>query len=281
MSDDKFRACLAETLKWEGGWSNHPADPGGPTMKGVIQRVYDAWREKNGLPRRSVRLIEDHEVEAIYRENYWNIVRGDELPPGVDLAVFDFGVNSGPARAARYLQKVLKVKIDGVIGPVTLKAANDADPLETIRALMAERRAFLNQIPYKQHFIKGWMRRCDGIEQACVRMCGLPIKEAPVAPIADADAQSETQAKADHDPREGLSPATVAATGTVAGAAASQVVPAPPPEITETVTQLSVWQTLIASAQTIAMFAVEHWPWVLLGIGTFAGLTWWNRRAQQ
>lgn len=279
MSDEKFRACLAETLKWEGGWSNHPADPGGPTMKGVIQRVYDAWREKNGKPRRSVRYIDDDEVEAIYRENYWSIVRGDELPPGLDLAVFDFGVNSGPARSARYLQKVLKVKIDGVIGPVTLKAANDADPLETVTALMAERRAFLNQIPYKQHFIKGWMNRCAGIEQACVAMCNLPIKDAPLAPLADADAQSETQARADYDPKP-TPPATVAAAGTVAGAAAGQVIPAPPPEITETVTQLSIWQTVIASGQAVALFAFDNWPWVLLGVVTFVGLTWWNRRAQ-
>jgi len=278
MSDEKFRACLAETLKWEGGWSNHPADPGGPTMKGVIQRVYDAWREKNGKPRRSVRYIDDDEVEAIYRENYWSIVRGDELPPGLDLAVFDFAVNSGPARAARYLQKVLKVKIDGVIGPVTLKAANDADPLETVRALMAERRKFLNQIPYRQYFIKGWMRRCDGIEQACIAMCGLPVKEAPVAPIADADAQSETQAKADHEPKEGPSTATVAAGGAAAGAGGAMVIPSPPEPVVQTIDALSSWQTIIGTGSEIVAFCRDQWVAIVITICVVVGLTLWSRR---
>ena len=116
---DRFDTCLAETLKWEGGWSNHPRDPGGPTMRGIIQRVYDGWRDNHGLPRRSVREIADHELRDIYRRSYWDQVRGDELPPGVDLAVFDFAVNSGPARAAKYLQRVLGVKVDGHIGPAT------------------------------------------------------------------------------------------------------------------------------------------------------------------
>lgn len=275
---DRFKACLAETLKWEGGWSNHPKDPGGATMKGVIQRVYDAWREKNGKPRQSVRNITDDEVEAIYRENYWRLVRGDELPPGVDLAVFDFGVNSGPSRSIRYLQTVLKVKADGIIGPITIKAATDADSLETVKALMAARRKFLNQIPYKQYFIKGWMRRCDGVEQACIEACGLPIKDAPLAPIADPDVQSETQGKADHEPQP-TSPATVATLGTAGGAALANVVPSPPPEMTETITQLTNWQTIISMGQSAVLFGVEHWPWVLAGVGTFAGLTYWHRRA--
>lgn len=278
MSDERFRACLADTLKWEGGWSNHPKDPGGATMRGVIQRVYDAWREKNGLPRRSVRLIEDSEVEAIYRQNYWNLVRGDELPPGLDLAVFDFGVNSGPARSARYLQKMLGVKIDGVIGPVTLKAAADADPLATVKALMAERRAFLHQIPYKEHFIKGWLNRCAGIEQACVAACGLPVKDAPLAPLADSEAQSETQARADYDPKP-TSPATVATVATTAGAAASQMIPAPAPEITESVTQLTAWQSLVTTARSLTLFGIEFWPWVLAFVATVGALTWWSRRA--
>lgn len=276
---DRFHACLAETLKWEGNWSDHPHDPGGKTMKGVLQRVYDPWREKNGLPRRSVRLIEDHEVEAIYRENYWNLVRGDELPVGLDLCVFDFGVNSGPARSARYLQTVLGVKIDGVIGPVTLKAAADADPLETVKALMAERRKFLKQIPYGAVFIKGWLRRCAGIEQACVEACGLPIKDAPLAPIADADVQSETQARADYDPPQTWK---AKAFGWLsAGAGAGQVIAqGPPAEVTDTVTGLTGWQMLVSSLHSVAMFGWQNWPWVAAFIAAFAGITYLRRGAQ-
>lgn len=278
---DRFHACLAETLKWEGGWSNHPQDPGGATMKGILQRVYDPWREKNGLPRRSVRLIEDHELEAIYRENYWNLVRGSDLPPGLDLAVFDFGVNSGPSRSARYLQTVLKVdKVDGVIGPVTLKAAADADPLETVKALMEARRKFLHQIPYKQHFIKGWMNRCAGIEQACVEACGLPVKDAPLAPIADADVQSETQARADYDPPPSWKAKALGWLGL--GAGAGQVIAEGPPEaVTNTVTQLTAWQALVTTLRSVAMFGVEHWPWVAGFMLTVCGLTLWSRRTAQ
>jgi lysozyme family protein len=275
----RFEACLAETLKWEGGWSNHKDDPGGPTMKGVIQRVYDAWREKNGKPRQPVRLISDDELTAIYRENYWTIVRGDELPAGLDLAVFDFGVNSGPVRAIRYLQDVLSVKSDGHMGPVTVKAANDANALVTIGKLMAARRQFLNKIPYRKAFIKGWMNRCKGIEQACIVACGLPLKEAPLAPLADPDAESATQGRATHDPPP-PSPAKAVAGGIGAGAVGTALVPAPPPAMVESMTQISAWQSLIATGQSVVAFGFEHWPWVVGAAGTMIGLSLLNRRVE-
>jgi len=141
--DARFHACLAETLKWEGGWSNHKLDPGGATMNGVIQRVYDAWRERGGKPRQSVRGISDAELTAIYDANYWRMVAGDLLPAGLDLAVFDFGVNSGPARAVRYLQSCLGIIQDGHMGPVTINAANRADTRELIAAYMTARQKAL------------------------------------------------------------------------------------------------------------------------------------------
>ena len=166
----RFEICLAETLKWEGGWFNHKRDPGGPTMRGVIQRVYDGWRDSNGLPRRSVREIEDHELRDIYRRNYWDQIRGDELPAGVDLAVFDFAVNSGPNRAAKYLQRVLGVKVDGHIGPATIGAANAYEPEDIVEQLLADRRTFIRQISTYDVFGRGWERRCDGIEKRATAM---------------------------------------------------------------------------------------------------------------
>lgn len=251
---DRFKACLAETLKWEGGWSDHKDDPGGKTMKGILQRVYDPWREKHGLPRQSVRLISDEEVTAIYRQNYWNIVQGDELPPGIDLAVFDFGVNSGPARGIRYLQAVLGVSADGHMGPVTIKAAADADPVAVVKKLMADRRAFLHKIPHKASFIKGWMRRCDGVEQACLTACNVPVKEAPLAPLADADAQSETQGKAQFDPVPWYSRWKLFLTsGAIFGGAASQeashVIPAPSEAVTQTLTNANGWVAIVSGVK--------------------------------
>jgi lysozyme family protein len=209
MSDtrDRFPACLAETLRWEGGYSDHPRDPGGPTMAGVIQRVYDAWRDQMGLERRHVREIERRELEAIYRQNYWRAVRGDELPPGVDLVVWDFGVNSGPGRAIRALQACVGVTVDGHLGAGTLAAVRAADPDALVSALMAERRRFLRQIKTFPTFGKGWLRRCDGVE-ATARLhvahgCGVtaepPVLVVPL-PLADLDAQSATQGRATPPP---------------------------------------------------------------------------------
>jgi lysozyme family protein len=97
-----FPACLAITLKYEGGYSDNPRDPGGPTCRGITQRVYDAYRH-GPLGYRSVRYIAENEVQDIYRHQYWDAIRGDDLPAGVDLIAFDIAVNSGPGRATQWL----------------------------------------------------------------------------------------------------------------------------------------------------------------------------------
>jgi lysozyme family protein len=261
-----FETCLAETLKWEGGWSNHKDDPGGPTMRGVIQRVYDAWRKRNGLPRRSVRQIEEHELQAIYRENYWQLVRGDELPSGVDLCVFDYGVNSGPSRSISHLQEVLGVKVDGNMGPVTLDAVNAADPVEIVNKLCARRRKFLRQIKTYHVFGKGWERRVDGVEQVACAMCDLPIKDTPIVPIADADAQSETQGRAT-DPKEPMSPGTKMAIAGAASGGTGAVVSAPPQVVTDTVGNVGAWQGI---GKTVSGMATMAMAYPLLSIGVFS-----------
>jgi lysozyme family protein len=154
-----FASSLAAVLVHEGGYVNDPQDPGGATNKGVTQHVYDDWRRSRGLEPRSVRSLEQSEVEAIYRKLYWNAVRGDDLPAGVDYCIFDFAVNSGAIRAARYLQRAVGVADDGVIGPMTLAAVNAKPPCETIAAVSAARLAFLGQLPTFQRFGKGWTVR--------------------------------------------------------------------------------------------------------------------------
>lgn len=171
-AEARFRACLAQTLKWEGGYSNDPYDPGGATMHGIIQREYDAYRARKDLPKRSVRLIEPAEEQEIYRHSYWDEVRADELPKGVDLAVFDFGVNSGPPRAVKAMQRALGVAADGRIGQITLDAIFAADPDELVEGIMGQRRSFLQQLKTFWRFGKGWMRRCDGIEQQGLAWAG-------------------------------------------------------------------------------------------------------------
>jgi len=148
----------------EGGYVNLPEDPGGATNHGVTQRVYNAWRRRKGLPQRSVRMIEPAEVSAIFKAQYWDKVHGDELPAGLDYTVFDFAVNSGVARASKYLQRRLHVAQDGVIGQVTLAAIEGRnEPIENlIKQLNWDRYNFVKRLKTFKRFGRGWTRRIMG-----------------------------------------------------------------------------------------------------------------------
>lgn len=208
----KLHRVLPFTLVYEGGYSDDPHDPGGKTMKGIIQRVYDGYRDRKGLPRQWVKYIRDAEVEEIYQDNYWALIRGDQLPDGVDLVVFDFCVNSGPGRAIMEAQRVLGLRIDGMLGPATLAALERCDPEKFIRAYVEARRAFLHKLSTFWRFGTGWIRRCKAVEQAALGMVGHPVAidlhpdeyyeisghqvAIAAAPHEDADEQSEEQGRA-------------------------------------------------------------------------------------
>ncbi len=168
MAKGNFQACLAVTLPHEGGWSDHPRDPGGATMKGITIGRYREF--KPGATKADLRAISDAEVEHIYRSGYWAPVRGDSLPHGVDLAVFDFGVNSGPGRAAKHLQAVAGVKQDGGIGPVTLAATAKMRGDEVVRRLCGRRLSFVRGLKTFEVFGKGWSRRIADVEARGVAM---------------------------------------------------------------------------------------------------------------
>lgn len=165
-----FTRALDLTLKYEGGWVDHPSDPGGPTMRGVTQRVYDRWRAKNGRPTRTVRKIEEDELQAIYRIQYWDLVHGDKLPDGIDAAVFDFAVNSGATRATQELQRVLGLRTDGNMGAVTIEAATEADAVDLIERYCAARLAFVKKLKTWSVFGRGWSRRISAVQSACIAM---------------------------------------------------------------------------------------------------------------
>jgi lysozyme family protein len=116
VSAVNFAPSLAAVLIHEGGFVCNPNDPGGATCKGVTQAVYDDWRASHSLCSQTVREIAEAEVEAIYFKLYWNAIRADDLPSGVDYCAFDFAFNSGPNRAIRF-QRVSGVAEDGKIGP--------------------------------------------------------------------------------------------------------------------------------------------------------------------
>ncbi|MEY3773871.1 MAG: hypothetical protein RLZZ129_651 [Verrucomicrobiota bacterium] len=176
MTAENFAPALAAVLVHEGGYFNHPQDPGGPTMKGVIKRVYDDYRRSKGLPTRDVRELTDAELKDIYRTRYWNLIQGDRLPAGVDYVVFDGAVNSGPAQATKWLQRALGIGADGVLGPSTLAAlerVQDHDAL--INGIQDRRLAMLKSLRTWGVFGKGWGRRV----QEC-RNLGLAIAQGSV-----------------------------------------------------------------------------------------------------
>lgn len=192
---DNFAACLPEILKHEGGWADHPKDPGGATMKGITIGTFAQWRGRK-VTKAELRAISDAEVAAIYKRNYWDKVRADDLPAGLDLVAFDAAVNSGPSRGARWLQAGLGVAADGKVGPKTIAAAQAADADDAINRALDVRLAFLRGLKTWPTFGKGWGRRVADVRAKALAMAdGKPAKPA-AAPKKAAQAQKPAQPSA-------------------------------------------------------------------------------------
>lgn len=201
-----FDLSLKEVLKHEGGFVNHPSDPGGATNKGITIAVFRKWVNRDGTVD-DLKRITDSQVSAIYRKHYWNAVKADDLPSGIDYAVFDFAVNSGPSRAAKYLQAVLGVAQDGKIGPVTIKAAQEADPKVIINALCDRRLAFLKELKTWPTFGKGWSSRVSGVRSTALAMVGsYTPPEAPIDLPDDTPSTGHLGPKQPDDPGIVLEP---------------------------------------------------------------------------
>lgn len=142
----------------EGGYSNHPSDPGGETMWGVTLKV--AIQE--GYTG-SMRQLPRDTAKDIYRRRYWNAVQADKLPEPLRYSVFDAAVNSGPQQAAKWLQRALSVNDDGFIGPLTLAAANVGNPYRVAMAMNGERLSFITELPTWLAFGRGWTKRIAAI----------------------------------------------------------------------------------------------------------------------
>lgn len=163
-----FDACLAVTLPHEGGWSDHAKDPGGATMKGITLATFRRWKPM--ATKAELRAISDADVRMIYAQDYWKPVRGNDLPAGVDLAVFDYGVNSGPLRAKKTLQSTVGVTADGQIGSETLLACKAKPAADIVKGVCARRLSFLRGLKTFSTFGKGWARRVADVEAAGVKM---------------------------------------------------------------------------------------------------------------
>lgn len=170
MARGNYPNCKKITLLWEGGTVNHPSDPGGFTHAGVTAAAGASYRQRNGLPPKRVDLWTAAEIDAFYRDDYWNGVNAELLPYGVDLATFDFGVNSGPSRGARYLQAVAGVAQDGRVGNITLNAVASMNGKTVVQKLCGRRLSFVQGLSTFKVFGRGWSNRIADIEAKGVAM---------------------------------------------------------------------------------------------------------------
>lgn len=210
---DKVRPLL---LQHEGGYVDHPDDPGGATNYGITIGTLSAWRGRR-VSKDEVRRLTVDEAIDIYRAQYWNAVRGDDLLPGVDYAVYDYAVNSGPAKAASDLQRVVGAPVDGIIGAVTLdrmwKCGKTAGQI--VDELCDRRLAFMKRLKNWRSFGKGWSRRVAGVRRKALELAvnlNSPVKQVTEAPTPKAKPEDTSAMQAWKTP-EGVAQGVGAVSG--------------------------------------------------------------------
>jgi lysozyme family protein len=186
MSAADYAKALARILVYEGGKVDDIDDPGGRTNQGVTQRTYSAWRRSQNLPQQGVYAMADAERDVIYKHGYWDAVRGDALPVGVDFVVFDAAVNSGAGQAVKWLQAALgdhyQGQIDGVLGDKTLQAVEDfGDEAALIQEICSRRLATLQRLKTWSTFGRGWSARIANVQKTALSW----IDSAPAVDAVD------------------------------------------------------------------------------------------------
>ncbi|WP_262027657.1 glycoside hydrolase family 108 protein [Microvirga sp. Mcv34] len=169
----RFETAVDHVLTHEGGFVQHSRDPGGATKFGITRETLSRTKGRPASVT-DIRRLSRQEAISLYRRLYWDVVRAEALPPGLDLAVFDLAVNSGPRRAVTMLQASLGIEADGIVGPVTLGAAREADVPATIRRLTKARLGFLGRLATWPVFGRGWRRRVLAVEHEALRLASLP-----------------------------------------------------------------------------------------------------------
>jgi len=166
---ENFDEALKAILHHEGNFVNHPKDPGGMTNLGVTKRVWEEW-VGHEVDEKAMRALTPEIVGPMYKSKYWDKIKGDDLPTGVDYIVFDAAINSGPGRAAKWLQTAVGAVPDGAIGPGTLAKVEAMEPAAIIEKYQATRLAFLQSLPTWDTFGKGWGRRVAEVGEAASHM---------------------------------------------------------------------------------------------------------------
>jgi lysozyme family protein len=172
---ENWDKAFDQVIIYEGGYVNHPKDPGGPTNLGITQSTLSSYLGRRASVQ-EVRALTKAAVKPIYKKRFWDVLRCDDLPGGVDLAVYDFGVNSGTSRAARYLQSVVGVSQDGKIGPATISACNRYSAEQVVKKLVAKRRGYLMGLQMWSTFGTGWNRRLVSLQKASLALAPPPVR---------------------------------------------------------------------------------------------------------
>jgi lysozyme family protein len=175
---ENFERIMDEIFKHEGGYVDHPRDPGGATNMGITFATLRAYRGK-AITKADVKALTKAEAREIYRKNYWNKVSGDDLPSGVDLCTMDGAVNSGPSRGVRWLQRAVGANADGQIGPKTIAAADEAPLAQTINRMCDDRMNFLRGLGTWSTFGTGWTRRVTSVRKVALELAKLPTYTPP------------------------------------------------------------------------------------------------------
>lgn len=244
MAAASYEMALTRLLKDEGGYTDHPSDPGGPTNFGIT--LNDARRYwKGNATADDVRALPQSVARRIYRERYWNALRCDELPAGVDYAVFDYGVNSGIGRAGKVLRRVLKLSDrTSVVSDDVIAAASGRTASDLVNAICAERIAFLKSLKTFLAFGRGWTARVNGVRAAALAMA----QSRSPASVASGPAEAS--------PGKAVVPATIpagpASAGAVIAAGAASAV---------ATSRLEVAALVVAAAAITALAIFLVWRW--------------------
>ena len=168
---NNFDTCLNLVLKHEGGYVDHPKDPGGATNLGVTKRVWEEW-VGHEVTKDDIKQLAPNDVKPLYRKKYWNVCQCDALPTGLDYLVFDIAVNAGTGRAAKFLQSAVGATPDGVIGAGTLTCVSRT-PLSTVELIdiiCNRRELFYKSLPTFATFGRGWLKRTEDVKQTAIQM---------------------------------------------------------------------------------------------------------------
>jgi lysozyme family protein len=216
MAKSTYARVMPEVFAHEGGWSDHPSDPGGATNMGITIGVFSEWLGRPAT-KTELRNMPKSTAEAIYKARYADPLRYDDLPAGVDYATLDGGINSGVSRGAKWLQRAVGAAQDGKVGPLTVNAANAApDKVATVKRICGYRLGFVQSLRTWSVFGRGWARRIAEVEALGVTLALEARNEAPRGRIEVEQIDAEASAN-----RAGNTAVATGAPSTIGGGTAA------------------------------------------------------------